>query len=141
MKNEVMIDEILRKARALMPDVLEDLKSLIRYPSVAFPGRPAEPVNAMADATVRVLKRYGLRDVRLLEIPGGYPAVYGEILPPVGAPTIMIYAHYDVQPAQKEDGWETDPWTAVEKDGRVYGRGSADDKSGIMITAASLGIF
>ncbi len=53
----------------------------------------------------------------------------------------MMYAHYDVQPAHKEDGWETDPWTPVEKDGRIYGRGATDDKSGIVITAASLRVF
>jgi acetylornithine deacetylase/succinyl-diaminopimelate desuccinylase-like protein len=142
MENELTFEEILKKTRALMPDVLKDLRLLITHPSVAFPGYPTAPVNAMADATVAVLKRYGLQDVRLLDIPGGYPAVYGEIPPPhIGAPIIMIYAHYDVQPAHREDGWETDPWIPVEKGGRVYGRGAADDKSGIMITAASLGIF
>jgi cysteinylglycine-S-conjugate dipeptidase len=136
---ELTAEEIRRKTRAMMPGVLEDLRDLIRYPSVAFPGYPAEPVHAMAEATVAVLKRYGLQDARLMDIPGGYPAVYGEIPPPPGAPTIMLYAHYDVQPAQKEADW--DPWTPVEKDGRIYGRGAADDKSGIMIIAASLGIF
>jgi acetylornithine deacetylase/succinyl-diaminopimelate desuccinylase-like protein len=141
MENELTSEEILRKVRALMPEVLDDLRRLVMYPSVAFPGYPPEPVNAMADATVAVLKRYGLQDVRLLNIPGGYPAVYGEIPPPPGAPTVLLYAHYDVQPAQREDGWETDPWTPVEKRGRLYGRGIADDKSGIMITAASLRIF
>jgi acetylornithine deacetylase/succinyl-diaminopimelate desuccinylase-like protein len=134
-------EEIFGKARALMPGVLEDLKSLIRHPSVAFPGYPPEPVNAMADATVALLRQYGLRDARLLDIAGGYPAVYGEIPAPPGAPTVMMYAHYDVQPAHREDGWETDPWTPVEKGGRLYGRGAADDKSGIVITAACLRIF
>jgi acetylornithine deacetylase/succinyl-diaminopimelate desuccinylase-like protein len=133
--------EIRRKARALMPDVLEDLKHLIGHPSVAFPDYPSQPVYDMADATVAVLRRYGLQEVRLLEIPGGYPAVYGEIPAPPGAPTVMMYAHYDVQPARKEDGWETDPWMPVVKGGRMYGRGAADDKSGIMITAASVRIF
>jgi acetylornithine deacetylase/succinyl-diaminopimelate desuccinylase-like protein len=141
MTHEIRVTEIRQKVRDLMPGVLEDLKNLIPYQSVAFPGYPSPPVHAMADATVALLKRYGLQDVRLLEIPGGYPAVYGEIAAPPGAPTVMMYAHYDVQPAQKEDGWETDPWTAVVKDGRLYGRGAADDKSGIMITAASLGVF
>lgn len=134
-------DEIRRKAGAMMPDVVEDLKGLIRHPSVAFPGHPRGPVHAMAEATVAVLKRYGMQDVRLLDMPGGYPAVYGEIPAPPGAPTILMYAHYDVQPAKGDDGWETDPWTPLEKGGRLYGRGAADDKSGIMIAAASLRIF
>ncbi|MFA6363990.1 M20/M25/M40 family metallo-hydrolase [Methanoregula sp.] len=141
MGNDVTFDEIQSKTRALMPDVVEKLKSLIRYPSVAFPGYPSEPVNAMADATAALLKEYGLQDICLIDIPGGYPAVYGEIPAPPGMPTVMMYAHYDVQPARREDGWETDPWTPVEKDGRIYGRGAADDKSGIVITAASLAIF
>jgi len=141
MGNGFSVREIRQKARALMPEVLEDIQHLISHPSVAFPGYPFQPVNDMADATVAVLKRYGLQDVHFLDIPGGYPAVYGEIPAPPGAPTIMMYAHYDVQPARKEDGWETDPWTPVVKGGRLYGRGAADDKSGIMITAASLRIF
>ena len=73
--------------------------------------------------------------------PGDTRAVYGEIPAPAGAPTVMVYAHYDVQPAQREDGWETDPWTPVEKGGRLYGRGAADDKSGIVIAAASIRVF
>ncbi len=133
--------DIQRKVQELMPGVLEDLTDLITYPSVAFPGYPSQPVYDMADATVAVLKRYGLQDVHFLDIPGGYPAVYGQIPAPPGAPTIMMYAHYDIQPARKEEGWETDPWTPVVKGGRLYGRGAADDKSGIMITAASLRIF
>jgi acetylornithine deacetylase/succinyl-diaminopimelate desuccinylase-like protein len=135
------VEEIRRKTEALMPAVVEDLKALIRHPSVAFPGYPEEPVHAMAKATAGLLKGYGLQDVRLLDVPGGFPAVYGEIPAPPGTPTVMMYAHYDVQPARKEEGWETDPYSPVERGGRLYGRGSADDKSGIVIAAASLKIF
>jgi acetylornithine deacetylase/succinyl-diaminopimelate desuccinylase-like protein len=141
MENELTAAEILQRARALMPGVLDDLGDLVRYPSVAFPGWPAEPVHAMAGATAAVLKRYGLKDVRLMDIPGGYPAVYGEIPAPPGAPTILLYAHYDIQPARREDGWDTDPFEPVEKGGRLYGRGAADNKSGIMIIAACLKVF
>ena len=141
MGTEVTFEEIRSRTRALMPDVTEKLKNLIRYPSVAFPGAPQKPVTAMADATAALLREFGLQDVRLIDIPGGYPAVYGECPVPPGAPTVMMYAHYDVQPAHKEDGWETDPWTPVEKDGRIYGRGAADDKSGIVMIAASLAVF
>ena len=141
MGTEVTIEEIRSKTRALMPDITEKLKNLIRYPSVAFPGYPPGPVTEVADATAALLREYGLPDVRLIDIPGGYPAVYGECPAPPGAPTVMMYAHYDVQPARKEDGWETDPWTAVENDGRIFGRGAADDKSGIVTIAASLAVF
>ena len=92
----------------------------------------------MAELTADLLKRYGLSNARLLEIPGGYPAVTGDIPAPPGAPTVLFYAHYDVQPARKEDGWETDPWTPVIKDDRLYGRGAADNKSGIATIAATI---
>ena len=82
MGNVVTFEEILSKTRAMMPDVVERLKTLIRYPSVAFPGYPPGPVSAMADATAALLKEYGLGAVRLIDIPGGYPAVYGEIPAP-----------------------------------------------------------
>ena len=141
MAHESETEEIRRKVRSMMPGILEDLKDLITYPSVAFPDYPPQPVLDMANATVATLRRYGLQDARLLEITPGYPAVYGEIPAPPGSPTVMMYAHYDVQPARKEDGWETDPWTPVVRNGRLYGRGAADDKSGIMIAAASLGVF
>jgi acetylornithine deacetylase/succinyl-diaminopimelate desuccinylase-like protein len=124
-----------------MPAVVDDLRALIRYPSVAFPGCPEEPVRAMADATVSLLREYGLGNARLIEVRGGYPAVYGEIAAPPGMPTVLMYAHYDVQPAQKEDGWGHDPWEPHEEGGRLYGRGSADDKSGIILIAASLRVF
>lgn len=73
MRDELACKEIvLQKTRAIMPDVIQDLKGLIRFPSVAFPGYPKEPVLAMADATVTLLRRYGLPDARLIEVPGGY---------------------------------------------------------------------
>ena len=132
------VDAMERNVRTFIPDVIGDLKELIAVPSVAFPDYPPEPVQRMAAATADLLKRYGLSNARLLEIPGGYPAVVGDIKGPRGAPTVILYAHYDVQPAQREDGWETDPWTPVIKDGRLYGRGSADNKSGIVTIAATI---
>ena len=134
-------EEIAAGVRQLMPRVIRDLQNLIRHPSVAFPGYPREPVMEAAETTLSILKDYGLPQARLIEIPGGYPAVYGEIPAPPGAPVIMMYAHYDVQPARKEDGWKTDPWEPVEKNGRLFGRGAADDKSGIMMIAASIAVF
>lgn len=133
--------EICILIQDLMPEVVKDLKDLIKYQSVAFPGYPEQPVYSMANATVELLNRYGLRDAHLIEISNGYPAIFGELPAPPGMPTILLYSHYDVQPADKIDGWTMDPWTSFEKDGRIYGRGSADDKSGIMITAALIKVF
>jgi acetylornithine deacetylase/succinyl-diaminopimelate desuccinylase-like protein len=128
---------IKKKVHGMMPEIVQDLSDLISHPSIAFPGYPSEPVHGMAEATVDLLRRYGVTDARQIEIPGGYPLIYGEILAPQAAPTVLMYAHYDVQPA-KLDGWNTDPWKGVEKEGRLYGRGAADDKSGILINAASI---
>jgi acetylornithine deacetylase/succinyl-diaminopimelate desuccinylase-like protein len=132
------VDQMHRIVREFMPDVIRDLQELIKIPSVAFPGYPPEPVERMAAASVQLLKRYGMPDARLLEIPGGYPAVTAEIPAPPGAPTVLLYAHYDVQPARREDGWESDPWVPVVQEGRLYGRGSADNKSGIVTIAGTV---
>ncbi|MCS6803139.1 MAG: M20/M25/M40 family metallo-hydrolase [Chloroflexota bacterium] len=124
--------EPLRAAiRAAMPAARADLERLIRIPSVAFPGFPSEPVRAAADATREILAAAGYQGARLIEIPGGQPAVYAEIPPPPGAPTVLLYAHYDVQPA----GDWPEAFTPVERDGRLRGRGAADDKAGIIMHA------
>jgi len=123
----------------LMPDLLTELDALVAIPSIAFPGFPSKPVQSMAEAVVELFRASGVKDVRLLEIPGGYPAVYADLPGPAGSPTVLLYAHYDVQPAPVEQGWDTDPWTATRKeDGRIYGRGAADDKSGLVIHAGTM---
>jgi len=106
-----------------------------------FPGTRRNRYGQQRKPRSRLLKKYRIPGARLMEIPGGYPAVYAEIPAPAGAPTVLLYAHYDVQPAKREDGWETDPFGAVEKDGRLFGRGTADDKSGIVTIAAASRLF
>ncbi|MDD1673010.1 MAG: M20/M25/M40 family metallo-hydrolase [Methanomicrobiales archaeon] len=133
-------DQIRINVRNMVPEVVHDLKELIRYPSIAFPGYPPDPVHRMARATVELLRRYGLSTAYAIDIPGGYPLVYGEFPAPPNSPTVLMYAHYDVQPAKK-DGWEGDPFTPYKKAGRLYGRGAADDKSGIIMNAATIRCF
>jgi cysteinylglycine-S-conjugate dipeptidase len=122
----------------VMPAVRADLESLVRVPSIAFDGYPEAPVREAADLTARILTQAGLPGVRLLDVPGGPPAVFGHLPGPEGAPTVLLYAHYDVQPAGPEDAWESPPWTPTERGGRLYGRGAADDKSGIAMHAAAI---
>lgn len=123
----------------LMPDVLARHAKLVGIRSIAFPGFPEEPVHDMAHAVIDMLKDAGAANARLQEIPGGYPAVVAEIEGPEGSPTVLLYAHYDVQPAGTDQGWSTDPWTATTKDdGRIYGRGAADDKSGLAMHYGTL---
>lgn len=128
------------KVSALMPEIIAELKEMVAIPSVAFPAFPPEPVNEMAQRAVDAFQRYGV-PARLQEVPGGYPAVWAEIEGPDGSPTVLLYGHYDVQPAPKEQGWTVEPFVATEKDGRIYGRGAADDKSGIAIHLATLAAF
>jgi acetylornithine deacetylase/succinyl-diaminopimelate desuccinylase-like protein len=131
--------DIRARVSELMPDVLADLERLVAIPSVAFPGYPPEPVTEMASETLRLFRGAGFTDAALMEVPSGYPPVYGEIRGAEGAPVVMLYAHYDVQPAPLEQGWTSDPWTPVRKDdGRIYGRGAADDKSGLAVHLGTL---
>ena len=135
------VETIQPLVEGMMADVTEDLAALVRIPSCAFPGFPSEPVLQTADAVVNLLERYGVPAPRLLEVPSGYPAVFADSPAPAGAPTVLLYAHYDIQPAPAEQGWDVDPFEPVIGDGRMYGRGAADDKSGVMIIAAALRLF
>ncbi|MFN8593531.1 MAG: M20/M25/M40 family metallo-hydrolase [Thermomicrobiales bacterium] len=135
------VEEISGRVEAMLPTVIEDLAALVRLPSCAFPGFPAEPVLETAQAIVELLARYGAPDARLLEVPGGYPAVFADIPAPPGAPTLLLYAHYDIQPAPLDQGWDTEPFIPEIREGRMYGRGASDDKSGVMIIAAALAAF
>ncbi|MFJ3391232.1 M20/M25/M40 family metallo-hydrolase [Leifsonia aquatica] len=129
----------MSEAEALMPDVLDRLDALVRIPSIAFPGFDAEPVHAMGRAVVELFEAAGADGVRLLDVPGGYPCVYADLPGPDGAPTVLLYAHYDVQPAPASQGWSSEPFEPTRKDdGRIYGRGAADDKSGLVIHYGTL---
>ena len=126
-------------AKALMPDVLERLGDLVRIRSVAFPGFDAAPVHEMGAAVVKLFEDAGATGVTLLDVPDGYPCVYADLEGPEGSPTVLLYAHYDVQPAPESQGWTSPPWEAtLKEDGRIYGRGAADDKSGLVIHYGTL---
>jgi acetylornithine deacetylase/succinyl-diaminopimelate desuccinylase-like protein len=121
-----------------MPRTVAELERLVRIPSMGYPGYDPAVVRASAEATRDVLQEAGVGNARLLELDGGHPAVFGELPGPEGAPTILLYAHHDVQPEGPVDEWDTPPFEPVVKDGRMYGRGAADDKSGIVVHAAAL---
>jgi len=79
------VETVRTYTEGMMAEVTEDLAALVRIPSCAFPGFPAEPVLQMAQAVVDLLERYGVPGARLLDVPGGYPAVYAELPAPLGA--------------------------------------------------------
>ncbi len=116
---------------------LNDLKDLVRIPSISFPGFDPAHVRKSAEAVAALLKKTGLADVRILETGAGHPAVFGQWTSAPGKPTILMYAHHDVQPTGRDDLWTTAPFDPAERNGRLYGRGAADDKGGgVMQTAA-----
>jgi acetylornithine deacetylase/succinyl-diaminopimelate desuccinylase-like protein len=126
-------------AAALMPEVIERLEALVRIPSVAFPGFDPAPVHEMGRAVVDLFEAAGAAGVSLVDVPDGYPCVFADLPGPEGSPTVLLYAHYDVQPAPESQEWTTAPFEPVTKDdGRIYGRGAADDKSGLVIHYATL---
>jgi acetylornithine deacetylase/succinyl-diaminopimelate desuccinylase-like protein len=134
-----MDDRALReRIGADMPRAIEELERLVRIPSMGHPGYDPANVRASAETTRDILIEAGVTDARLLELDGGHPAVFGDIPGPNGAPTVLLYAHHDVQPEGPLEEWDTPPFEPVVKDGRMYGRGAADDKSGIVVHAAAI---
>ncbi len=120
----------------LLPALRQDLETLTRIPSVSLAAFDQAHVEASASAVAELLRAEGL-DVEIVR-EGGRPAVIGHVDGPEGAPTVMLYAHHDVQPAGAESDWDSPPFEPTERAGRVYARGIADDKAGVMAHIAAL---
>lgn len=133
------IEKALAHHAAHAQAYVEELKQLVRIPSVSFPGFDAAQVRRSAEATCALMGRAGLENVQLLEMPGAHPYAYGEWKHAPGRPTLLLYAHHDVQPAGEAEKWKIpDPFQPVEQDGRLWGRGAADDKAGILVHIAAI---
>jgi cysteinylglycine-S-conjugate dipeptidase len=138
---ELSPEDVRARVDAAFGDIRAELDQLVRIPSVSADESAAGQVRASAEATASWLQRCGLGGVRLLEIPGAHPAVFGATKGPAGTPTILLYAHHDVQPPGPGEFWESPPFEPTERGGRLFGRGTADDKAGIAVHAAALRVY
>ncbi|MFJ5550998.1 dipeptidase [Streptomyces sp. NPDC093225] len=130
---------IAETVASLMPRAKTELTELVRFRSVAdwaqFPKSESEgAANWVADA----LRAEGFQDVALLDTPDGTQSVYGYLPGPAGAPTVLLYAHYDVQPPLDDAAWISPAFELTERDGRWYGRGAADCKGGFIMHLLAL---
>jgi acetylornithine deacetylase/succinyl-diaminopimelate desuccinylase-like protein len=111
---------------------LEELKALLAIPSISALPQHAADVRRCAEWCADEMRRIGLQNVKLIDTPGN-PVVYGDWLGAAGAPTILFYGHYDVQPVDPLNLWESPPFEATIRDGEIYARGSADDKGQVFM--------
>ncbi len=121
-----------------MPRTIDTLKQLVRIPGVSAEGADTPALADSAQAVATVLAETGLERVEVLDHPGAPPYVVGEWCHAPGAPTVLIYGHHDVQPTGDLTRWDSPPWQPEQRDGRLYGRGVADDKAGIMSHVAAI---
>ncbi|MFF3971778.1 dipeptidase [Streptomyces rubiginosohelvolus] len=124
---------------SLMPRAREELAELVAFQSVADPAVfPRSECEGAANWVADALRAEGFTDVALLDTPDGTQSVYGYLPGPAGAPTVLLYAHYDVQPPLDESAWISPPFELTERDGRWYGRGAADCKGGFIMHLLAL---
>jgi acetylornithine deacetylase/succinyl-diaminopimelate desuccinylase-like protein len=130
-----VVDAVLEREQ----QTLDELVALSRIPSVSAEGFPPEEVARCAEAVAALLRDVGLEHVEVLEQDGAHPYVVGDWQ---GAgrdrPTLLLYAHYDVQPPGRPDRWKSPAFEPTLRDGRIYGRGVVDDKAGVLILAAAI---
>jgi acetylornithine deacetylase/succinyl-diaminopimelate desuccinylase-like protein len=129
-------DALRQAVNHAFDSTLDQLKQLVSIPGIAWPSFDPAELERSAEEVAALVRKVGLADVRILRCPKadgtpGGPAVVARRPAADGKPTILLYAHHDVQPPGDPALWETEPFTGVERDGRLFGRGAADDKAGI----------
>ena len=124
------MNDLTQCVRDILPDVRRDLEDLVRIPSVWSDPARHDDVHRSAEKVAELLREAGFAQVEIVS-EGGAPAVIAHHPAPPGAPTVLLYAHHDVQPEGDVAQWDSAPFEPEERDGRLYGRGTADDKAGI----------
>jgi len=119
----------------------DQLVALSRIPGVSAEPAPSPALRRSAEAMAAVMREAGVENVEILELAGVHPYVYGDWLHAPGAPTVLLYGHHDVQPEGRPEKWLSPPYEPVVRDGRLFGRGTADDKAGCMTHIAAVASY
>ncbi|WP_017594724.1 M20/M25/M40 family metallo-hydrolase [Nocardiopsis potens] len=135
------MEDLARRVDELADGLGADLVGLAAIPSIAFPGYPDEPVLRAHDRVVELLRSAGVGSIGGLDLPDTQPVITGSIPAPEGAPTVLLYAHYDVQPPGDESLWDSPPFEPTRVDGAIRARGIADDKANILVHVGALRAF
>jgi cysteinylglycine-S-conjugate dipeptidase len=117
---------------------VDDLKSLVAIPSVSFKPYPPSHVWDSAQKVAELMAEAGLENIDIFSLEGSFPYVVADWLHAKEAPTLLLYAHHDVQPPMREECWNSPVFEPTERNGRLYGRGTADDKAGVLVHLASI---
>jgi acetylornithine deacetylase/succinyl-diaminopimelate desuccinylase-like protein len=137
-EHATMMTAAIEATRAGLADARAELEALVRIPSISASEPHSGDVVRSAEATAALLQHHGLQSVHLAQSGGSHPYVIGEYVSDPALPTVLLYAHHDVQPPGFVDRWSSDPFEPVERDGRLFGRGSADDKAGAVAHALAV---
>jgi len=134
-------DDIRARATGVLPGIRKDLEDLVRIESVSADPARAGEVQRSAEAVAELFRAESFDSVEIVSAEGGAPAVIAHKAGPAGAPTVLLYAHHDVQPENDHAEWDSPPFEPTERDGRLYARGAADDKAGIAAHLGALRVY
>ncbi len=139
--SDLRSDDLRAAVERELPQARADLERLVRIPSIWADPAHADDTRRSAETVAELARGAGAADVAIIAVDGGAPGVLAHWPAPPGTPTVLLYAHHDVQPTGGDAEWTSPPFEPTERDGRLYGRGAADDKAGVMTHIAALRAF